>query len=187
MYTDVRQAARPEVTEEGFAAEMQAYRLQSFLKGRREHLNLRQIQVAERLDISERAYGNWERGQVKEWTDEKLYALAEALEMSEYQITRLFLYAAGRAPQPDLRAAFRWAESEDPAVASFLSDGSGLLTGRTGRAGGYRAWPSSPRSSVAEHAWPERQLECSKGRVSCTPSVPGGTSCAWMPQERGAL
>ncbi|MFJ9580813.1 helix-turn-helix domain-containing protein [Streptomyces sp. NPDC101191] len=127
MHTDVRQAARPESTEEDLATQMQTYRLQSFLKGRREHLNLRQIEVAERLDISERAYGNWERGQVKEWTDEKLYALAEALEMSEYQITRLFLYAAGRAPQPDLRAAFRRTQTEDPAVASFLGDYTVML------------------------------------------------------------
>lgn len=116
------QAACQERTEEGLATEMQAYRLQNFLKGRREHLDLRQTQVAERLDISERAYGNWERGQVKEWTDEKLYALAEALEMSEYQTTRLFLYAVGRAPQPNPRARSRRAESEDPATTAFLGD-----------------------------------------------------------------
>ncbi|WP_331732219.1 helix-turn-helix transcriptional regulator (plasmid) [Streptomyces sp. NBC_00015] len=121
MHTDV-QLNGPEETEEFLVTEIQARRLQQFLKGRRDHLDLRQTQVAERLDISERAYGNWERGQVKEWTDEKLYALAEALEMSEFQISRLFLYAVGRAPQPDVRAAFRRTESEDPAVAAFLGD-----------------------------------------------------------------
>ncbi|MFE9250697.1 helix-turn-helix domain-containing protein [Streptomyces sp. NPDC007088] len=107
---------------DSLAAEMKANRLQHFLKGRRDHLALSQYQVAERLAISDRAYGNWERGRVKEWTDEKLYALAEVLEMSEYQTTRLFLYAVGRAPQPDLRATFCRAESQDPGVAAFLDD-----------------------------------------------------------------
>ncbi|MCQ1580429.1 helix-turn-helix domain-containing protein [Streptomyces parvus] len=109
------------------ASEIQAKRLQHFLKGRRDHLDLSQEDVAERLDISARSYGSWERGRVKEWTDEKLYALAEALEMSEYQITRLFLYAVGRAPQPDLRATFRRTESEDPDVAAFLGDYTVML------------------------------------------------------------
>ncbi|MFD6335280.1 helix-turn-helix domain-containing protein [Streptomyces niveus] len=101
---------------------MQANRLQHFLRGRRGHLDLSQNQVAGRLAITERSYGNWERGRVKEWTDDKLYALAEALEMSEYQTARLFLYAVGRAPQSDLCATFRRTESEDPAVAAFLGD-----------------------------------------------------------------
>lgn len=122
MQTGFHQEADHEETADALAAEIQAYRLQHFLKGRRDHLDLSQHQVAESLAISERAYGNWERGRVKEWTDEKLYALAEALEMSEYQTTRLFLYAVGRAPQPDLRATFRRNESNDPTVAAFLGD-----------------------------------------------------------------
>ncbi|WP_331732206.1 helix-turn-helix transcriptional regulator (plasmid) [Streptomyces sp. NBC_00015] len=122
MPMDVRQAACQERTGEVLATEKQAYRLQHFLKGRREYLDLRQTEVAERLDISERAYGNWERGQVKEWTDEKLYALAEALEMSGYQTTRLFLYAVGRAPQPNPRGAVRRTESEDPSISAYLGD-----------------------------------------------------------------
>ncbi|MET8816511.1 helix-turn-helix domain-containing protein [Streptomyces sp. NPDC004549] len=109
-------------TGEVLAAEMAAFRLQSFLKGRREYLGLRQIQVADRLGISERAYGNWERGHVREWTDEKLYALAEALEMSEYQTTRLFLYAVARAPQPDLRARFHRSEAEVASASAFVGD-----------------------------------------------------------------
>ncbi|MFI9772238.1 helix-turn-helix domain-containing protein [Streptomyces sp. NPDC052415] len=107
---------------ESLATELYARRLQSFLKARREHLNLRQVQVAERLDISERAYGNWERGQVREWTDEKLYCLSEALEMSEYQTTCLFLHAVGRTPQPDLHATFRRSEPRDTEMAAFLGD-----------------------------------------------------------------
>ncbi|MGW3932145.1 MmyB family transcriptional regulator [Streptomyces microflavus] len=107
------------------ASEIQAKRLQHFLKGRRDHLELSQEDVAERLDISTRSYGSWERGRVTQWTDEKLYDLAEALEMSEYQVTRLFLYAVGRAPQPDLRA--RRNESQDPDVAAFLGDYTVML------------------------------------------------------------
>jgi transcriptional regulator with XRE-family HTH domain len=115
-------AASHNQAAESSAAELQAQRLQDFLKARREHLGLRQVQVAERLEISERAYGNWERGQVREWADEKLYALAEALEMSEYQTTRLFLYAAGRAPRPDLHATFRRTEPQNSEIAAFLND-----------------------------------------------------------------
>lgn len=127
MYRGLHHEADLAETGDALAEEMHAYRLQRFLRGRREHLGLSQFTVAERLRISERAYGNWERGQVKEWTDKKLYALAEALEMSGYQTSRLFLYAVGRAPQPDLRATFRHAESEDPAVAAFLGDYAVLM------------------------------------------------------------
>ncbi|MFI1370224.1 MmyB family transcriptional regulator [Streptomyces griseochromogenes] len=125
MDTSVRIEAAQADAGQALAAEMRAQRLQYFLKGRRDHLDLSQEDVAERLKISARAYGNWERGRVHQWTDEKLYALAEALEMSEFQTTRLFLYAVGRAPQPDLRAMFRSAESakaEDPDTSAFLGD-----------------------------------------------------------------
>ncbi|MFH0246000.1 helix-turn-helix domain-containing protein [Streptomyces sp. HK10] len=104
------------------AAEMQAKRLQDFLKGRRDHLGLSQEAIAERLDISARAYGNWERGRVKEWTDAKLYALAEALEMSEFQTARLFQYAAGRVPQPEVRTRLRRTESSAQDSSAFLGD-----------------------------------------------------------------
>lgn len=122
MHTDVQQHAGREETAEFLASEIQARRLHTFLKGRRERLGLPQEAVAARLDISARAYGDWERGRVKEWKDEKLYALAEALEMTEYQVTLLFLYTVGRAPQPDLRAALHRPEAEDPADAAFLGD-----------------------------------------------------------------
>ncbi|MFJ5952584.1 helix-turn-helix domain-containing protein [Streptomyces noursei] len=122
MYIDVQQDSAGGETAEFLASEIQARRLHNFLKGRREHLALSQEDVAQRLDISGRSYGNWERGRVTQWTDEKLYALAEALEMSEYQATRLFLYAVERAPQPDLRAALHRTEPKDPAATAFLGD-----------------------------------------------------------------
>ncbi|MFF7953702.1 helix-turn-helix domain-containing protein [Streptomyces griseorubiginosus] len=126
MRTHSYQTSAHEPPGEALATEMQANRLQYFLKGRRDHLDLSQCQVAERLGISDRAYGDWERGRIKEWTDEKLYGLAEALEMSEYQTTRLFLYAVGRAPQPDLHAAFRHT-SNDTDIAAFLGDYAVML------------------------------------------------------------
>ncbi|MFH8257810.1 MmyB family transcriptional regulator [Streptomyces roseolus] len=122
MHTDVQQNAGREETAESLVSQIRAERLKSFIKGRRDHLDLPQEAIAARLDISSRAYGDWERGRVKEWKDEKLYALAEALEMTEYQTTLLFLYAVGRSPQPDLRAAPHRPETADPAVAAFLGD-----------------------------------------------------------------
>ncbi|MGW6972137.1 MmyB family transcriptional regulator [Streptomyces sp. NPDC054952] len=107
---------------DSLAAKIRARRLQHFLKGRRDHLSLSQEEVAERLEISGRSYGNWERGRVKEWTDHKLYSLAHALEMSEYQTDRLFRYAVDRAPQPALRAMFHRDRPTDPATAAFLGD-----------------------------------------------------------------
>ncbi|MFC8022141.1 helix-turn-helix domain-containing protein [[Kitasatospora] papulosa] len=127
MPVDVQWDAGRGETAEFLASEMQANRLQGFLKGRRDHLKLSQEDVAERLDISARSYGSWERGRVTQWTDAKLYNLAEALKMSEYQITRLFLYAVGRAPQPDLRATPRRTELEDLDVTSFLGDYTVML------------------------------------------------------------
>ncbi|MFI6277962.1 helix-turn-helix domain-containing protein [Streptomyces sp. NPDC050988] len=127
MDTTVRTEADSADTEEALTAEIRGKRLQHFLKGRRDYLDLSQDDVAERLDITARTYGNWERGTLKEWTDEKLYLLAEALEMSQFQTTRLFLYAVGRAPQPDLRAMFHRTEAEDPATSAFLGDYSVMM------------------------------------------------------------
>lgn len=111
----------------GMIAEMRSKRLQYFLKARRDHLQLSQEEVAKRLEISARAYGNWERGKVKKWTDRKLYGLAEALEMSEFQTARLFLIAVDRAPRSDLRAIFRRPPGEDPATSAFLGDYSAMM------------------------------------------------------------
>lgn len=73
-------------------------RLKELLRRRREDLGLSQEDVAARLGISVRAYGNRERGLVRTWTDLKLLALAEALEMSEQQRFWLFRLAVDREP-----------------------------------------------------------------------------------------
>ncbi|MER5728973.1 helix-turn-helix transcriptional regulator [Streptomyces sp. NPDC002138] len=65
MHTGFLQEADREAAGDTLAAEMRANRLQDFLKGRRDHLDLSQYQVAVRLSISDRAYGNWERGRAK--------------------------------------------------------------------------------------------------------------------------
>ncbi len=96
--------------------------LQQLIQGRREYLRLSQEDVAARLEMSPRAYGNWERGVVKEWTDQKLNALADALEMTEFQMARLFWIAVGRSPQPDLRRGGKEARGEEAATAAFLRD-----------------------------------------------------------------
>ncbi|MET7756059.1 helix-turn-helix domain-containing protein [Streptomyces sp. NPDC005389] len=106
---------------DGLAVEMRAHRLQQLLQGRREYLKLRQEEVAERLNMSARSYGNWERGVVKEWTDEKLFQLAGALEMTESQVARLFLIAVDRHPPAEARPA-GVRERRDPSLEAFLSD-----------------------------------------------------------------
>jgi transcriptional regulator with XRE-family HTH domain len=111
----------------GLAAEMRAKRLQELVQGRRELLDLSQEEVAERLTISSRAYGNWERGRVREWTDHKLHSLACALEMTQFQKFRLFWLAVGRAPQPDCGLTSQHASQEDPSVAAFLADYSVMM------------------------------------------------------------
>lgn len=108
--------------DDELAAEMRAKRLQQLIQGRREYLNLRQEQVAERLDMSARNYGNWERGVVKEWTDEKLFQLAEALEMTESQVARLFLIAVDRLPPADARSGCERGHHEELSMDAFLFD-----------------------------------------------------------------
>ncbi|MFJ5635037.1 XRE family transcriptional regulator [Streptomyces goshikiensis] len=82
--------------------------------------------MATRLELSTRAYGNWERGVVKEWTDQKLYGLAEALEMTPFQTERLFWLAVDRAPQPELRSPVRQPQ-QDASTAAFLGDYSVMI------------------------------------------------------------
>ncbi|MFF3957424.1 helix-turn-helix domain-containing protein [Streptomyces sp. NPDC001890] len=110
-----------------FAVDLHARRLSELIKGRRENLGLNQEDVAARLEITSRAYGNWERGIVKEWTDHKLYALADALEMTDFQTARVFWLAVGRAPQPELRPLAREATRQKSATAAFLSDYSIMM------------------------------------------------------------
>ncbi|MFI1700282.1 helix-turn-helix domain-containing protein [Streptomyces bobili] len=102
-------------------------RLQDFLRGRREVLNVSQEQVAVRLGISARAYGNWERGAVKGWTEQKLHSLAAALELSEAQTARLFWIALDRPPQSDAHDHFSSGRIPDQATEAFLDDYSNML------------------------------------------------------------
>ncbi|MET9110371.1 MmyB family transcriptional regulator [Streptomyces zhihengii] len=97
--------ARPVAS--GDAVVTRPSRLRDLVQGRRDHLGLSQEAVADRLQMTSRAYGNWERGIVREWTDEKLYALAAALEMTTYQTTRLFRIAVGRTPEPEQGSSHR--------------------------------------------------------------------------------
>ncbi|MFD0427505.1 helix-turn-helix domain-containing protein [Streptomyces zhihengii] len=102
-------------------AEAYPWRLRELIQGRRRYLRLSQEAVAARLEISARAYGNWERGVVKEWTDQKLYSLAEALEMTQFQTVRLFRLAVDRVPQPQLRSPVR-GMSTGTSVSALLED-----------------------------------------------------------------
>ncbi|NXY95557.1 helix-turn-helix domain-containing protein [Streptomyces sp. BR123] len=97
------------------------------MRQRREELGLSQEDLAARLRISVRAYGNWERGLVKEWTDRKLLALAEALEMSERQCFWLFRIMVDRDPPPTWRAAEENRLPDDPAQRDYLCDYAALM------------------------------------------------------------
>ncbi|MGW6461080.1 MmyB family transcriptional regulator [Streptomyces sp. NPDC055078] len=82
---------------------LRSRRLTDILRGRREELGLTVAEVAARLDISTRTYGNWERTPAEEWTDDKLYALVKALEMTDQQGGWLFRLAVDREPPLPLR------------------------------------------------------------------------------------
>ncbi|MFE2874590.1 helix-turn-helix domain-containing protein [Streptomyces roseus] len=97
------------------------------MRQRREELGLSQEDLAARLRISVRAYGNWERGLVKEWTDRKLLALAEALEMGERQCFWLFRVMVDRDPPPTWRAAEESRLPQDPAQRDYLCDYAALM------------------------------------------------------------
>ncbi|MFE8941140.1 XRE family transcriptional regulator [Streptomyces sp. NPDC007872] len=115
---------RPEAAKDREAGRPR--RLQKLIQGRRDFLKLSQETVATRLELSTRAYGNWERGVVKEWTDQKLYGLAEALEMTPFQTERLFWLAVDRAPQPELRSPVRQSQ-QDASTEAFLGDYSVMI------------------------------------------------------------
>ncbi|MFD4243700.1 helix-turn-helix domain-containing protein [Streptomyces sp. NPDC058525] len=115
---------RPEAADDPAASRPR--QLQKLVQGRREFLKLSQEAVAARLEMSTRAYGNWERGVVKEWTDHKLYLLAGALEMTSFQTERLFWLAVDRAPQPELRSPVRQPQ-QDASTMAFLEDYSVMI------------------------------------------------------------
>ncbi|MGW3390753.1 MmyB family transcriptional regulator [Streptomyces cinereoruber] len=112
------------------ASETRPRRLRELIQGRREYLGLSQETVADRLEMSARAYGNWERGVVKEWTDQKLYALAGALEMTTFQTARLFWLAVDRAPQPELRGPAEQSQM-DASSAAFIEEYSVLINAQS--------------------------------------------------------
>ncbi|MCX4820505.1 helix-turn-helix domain-containing protein [Streptomyces sp. NBC_01142] len=68
------------------------------LRRRREELGLSPEDVAARLGISAHVYGTWERTPAQEWSDDRLIALVEALEMSSQQSGWLFRLAVDRDP-----------------------------------------------------------------------------------------
>ncbi|MEU3777923.1 helix-turn-helix domain-containing protein [Streptomyces sp. NPDC032472] len=113
--------------EESARGAVRSERRKEILRQRREELGLSQEDLAARLRISVRAYGNWERGLVKEWTDRKLLALAEALEMSERQCFWLFRVMVDRDPPPTWRAAEENRLPEDPAQRDYLCDYAALM------------------------------------------------------------
>ncbi|MEU7555763.1 helix-turn-helix domain-containing protein [Streptomyces sp. NPDC044571] len=113
--------------EEPARGAVRSERRKEILRQRREELGLSQEDLAARLRISVRAYGNWERGLVKEWTDRKLLALAEALEMSERQCFWLFRVMVDRDPPPTWRAAEENRLPEDPAQRDYLCDYAALM------------------------------------------------------------
>ncbi|MEU8774384.1 helix-turn-helix domain-containing protein [Streptomyces sp. NPDC048606] len=113
--------------EESAPGAVRSERRKEILRQRREELGLSQEDLASRLRISVRAYGNWERGLVKEWTDRKLLALAEALEMSERQCFWLFRVMVDRDPPPTWRAAEENRLPQDPAQRDYLCDYAALM------------------------------------------------------------
>ncbi|MFD0271035.1 helix-turn-helix domain-containing protein [Streptomyces sp. NPDC127106] len=113
--------------EESARGAVRSERRKEILRQRREELGLSQEDLAARLRISVRAYGNWERGLVKEWTDRKLLALAEALEMSERQCFWLFRVMVDRDPPPTWRAAEENRLPDDPAQRDYLCDYAALM------------------------------------------------------------
>ncbi|MFJ3924721.1 helix-turn-helix domain-containing protein [Streptomyces sp. NPDC090022] len=113
--------------DESVRGAVRSERRKELLRQRREELGLSQEDVAARLRISVRAYGNWERGLVKEWTDRKLLALAEALEMSERQCFWLFRIMVDRDPPPTWHAAEESRLPDDPAQRDYLRDYAALM------------------------------------------------------------
>ncbi|MFI8100404.1 helix-turn-helix domain-containing protein [Streptomyces sp. NPDC086023] len=113
--------------EEPVRGTVRSERRKELLRQRREELGLSQEDVAARLRISVRAYGNWERGLVKEWTDRKLLALAQALEMSERQCFWLFRVMADRDPPQSWRPSEESRLPDDPAQRDYLRDYAALM------------------------------------------------------------
>ncbi|WP_308072695.1 MmyB family transcriptional regulator [Streptomyces bambusae] len=113
--------------EEPVRGAIRSERRKALLRQRREELGLSQEDVAGRLGISVRAYGNWERGLVKEWNDRKLLALAQALEMSERQRFWLFRVLVDRDPPQSWRPSEESRLPADPVQRDYLRDYAALM------------------------------------------------------------
>ncbi|MGW1767165.1 helix-turn-helix domain-containing protein [Streptomyces sp. NPDC002073] len=113
--------------EEPVRGAVRSERRKALLRQRREELGLSQEDIAARLGISVRAYGNWERGLVKEWNDRKLLSLAQALEMNDRQRFWLFRVLVDRDPPQSWRPAEGSRLPEDPAQRDYLRDYAALM------------------------------------------------------------
>ncbi|MER6912077.1 helix-turn-helix domain-containing protein [Streptomyces sp. NPDC000594] len=91
-------------TAGGGRGSLRSRRLSDILRGRREELGLTVDEVAARLDISVGTYTDWEATPSEEWTEDKLYALVKALEMTDQQGGWLFRLAVDREPSLPLGA-----------------------------------------------------------------------------------
>ncbi|MGW6145259.1 MmyB family transcriptional regulator [Streptomyces sp. NPDC055140] len=103
------------------------HRLHEFIKSRREHLGLTMDHMARRLEMTSRGYSNWEHGITKQWTEEKLRSLGEALELPDPQLTRLFWLAVGRPPQPGPLSSSRHTSTGADTHSPLLRDYTVLL------------------------------------------------------------
>ncbi|MER5769339.1 MmyB family transcriptional regulator [Streptomyces sp. NPDC001985] len=83
-------------------------------------------EVAARLDISTRAYNTWECTPSEDWTEDRLYALVKALEMTDQQGGWLFRLAVDREPPAHLAGRPRTASPMGPARPSGPAFPSGL-------------------------------------------------------------
>jgi hypothetical protein len=75
---------------------LRSRRFTELVRGRREELGLSMSDVAARLRVSTGVYGNWENCPSGEWTVERIGTLAEVLELTEQQGTRLIRLAVDR-------------------------------------------------------------------------------------------
>ncbi|MFE7134969.1 helix-turn-helix domain-containing protein [Streptomyces sp. NPDC057638] len=86
---------------------LRSRRLAEILRERREELGLGVADVAARLGITTGEYAEWEAATRSDWTEENLYALVDALEMSDQQGGWLFRLALDSEPSRPFGPAAR--------------------------------------------------------------------------------
>ncbi|GAA2231589.1 hypothetical protein GCM10010232_17710 [Streptomyces amakusaensis] len=107
---------------------LRSRRLTDILRERREELGLSVAEVAARLDISTGVYDTWEGTPSEDWTEDRLYALVKALEMTDQQGGWLFRLAIDREPPAALAGrSVRTASPMGPARPSGPAFPSGLM------------------------------------------------------------